>query len=143
MEKEETIYPSKIDWWIGLIMIGAPFIHLPLGVWMMTKGMTLFGFILIFWGLIIAGIIAALSYPCRYIVSDNHLTIRSGMVTDSFALSRITDVQPTKSMIASPALSLDRIELSLSDGTKRIISPSNQAEFIDQVKNALPKDSQH
>lgn len=137
MEDEEIVYPSKIDWWIGLIMVGVPLIHLPLGVMVMMKGLILYGILLIFWGLIIAAILSTLTFPCRYTVSNSNLKIQSGLVTDSFPLSKIEDVKPTRTIVASPALSLDRLELKLSDGTVRIISPVKQEEFISRIKGGI------
>jgi len=135
MKIEETIYPSKVDWWVWLILIGAPLIHLPLGILVMMRGFYLFGFGLIVWGLIIALVIASFSFPCRYVMSATSLTIRSGIVTDSFSLDRITAIKPVQSLAPAPALSRDRLELTLNDGTKRLISPSRQAEFIQQIES--------
>ncbi|MDF1754310.1 MAG: PH domain-containing protein [Verrucomicrobiales bacterium] len=141
MENEETVFPSKIDWWVGLLMALVPFIHLPLGVMVMVKGQVMFGFILIFWGMIVAAIIAALSFPCRYVLSPTTLTIRSGLVTDSFSLSKITGIKKSRTAQASPALSLDRLELSLNDDTKRVISPSRQDEFIAAIEAAIQRNA--
>ena len=84
--------------------------------------------------MIIAAVIAGLNYPCRYILGESSLTIRSGMVTDNVGFSQIKSIEPKRSMTAAPALSLDRVEISLNDDTKRVISPSDQDEFISRVR---------
>lgn len=136
-EPEAIVYPSKIDWWIGLIMIGAPLIHLPLGVWVLFTGQAIIGIGLIFWGFIMGAIIVSLTWPCHYTLSDSKLTIRSGLVTDPINLSRIKSIEPSRSIMAAPALSMDRVSIELTDGTHRLISPSRKEEFIAAVQKEI------
>ncbi|MEO0415776.1 MAG: PH domain-containing protein [Verrucomicrobiota bacterium] len=137
-EKAE-VYRSKVDWWVGVLLTFSPAIHLPLAIWVMTKGNILFGFILIFWGLIMAGIISMLLFPCHYEIKGPKLTIRSGMVNDPIMLHRIESVEPTKSWVPAPALSLDRLDIRLQDGTKRIISPKDKEGFLAAIGKSESK----
>jgi hypothetical protein len=134
---EVAVYPSKIDWWIGLIMIGAPLVHLPLGVWVLFTGQAIIGIALIFWGFIMGAIIVSLTWPCHYTLSDSMLTIRSGLVNDPIHLSRIKSIEPSSSIMAAPALSMDRVMIELTDGTHRLISPSRKDQFIETVQKEI------
>lgn len=100
----------------------------------MVEGKVLFGILLIFWTFIILAILMALSFPCKYLLSDSKLTIRSGMVTDPIYLSSIESLTKVRNAKAAPALSLDRVELKLKDGTERVISPKERDEFLAEVK---------
>lgn len=129
-------FPSKIDWWVALLLLFAPGIHLPLAIWVMSKGLPLFGVGLIVWGLIILVVILAMSFPCKYDVSEEHLVIRSGMFSDKIRLSKIEQIEPKRSWGASTALSVDRLELKLNDDSIRLISPKDKAGFTTAVQRA-------
>lgn len=136
-DTEEQVYPSKVDWWIGAIMILAPLIHLPLGVWVITQGQTMLGVGLIFWGFIIGGIITSLTWPCQYTLTGSKLIIRSGLMTDPIGYSKIVSIEESGSWMSAPALSLDRVKIELKDGSHRLISPEKKEEFIEKVRRSI------
>ena len=142
MEASETVYPSKIDWWIAALIVLAPFVHFPLGIWVLIQGKPLFGILLTFWGLIILVFLLCLCFPCKYVVSEKYLTIRIGLVTDQIGLSQIEEVKGTNTWLAAPALSLDRVEVKLKDGTKRIISPRDKKGFMDRISESISQNAE-
>ena len=142
MDSGETIYPSKIDWWIATLIVVAPSIHFPLGIWVMILGKPLIGILVTFWGLVILVFLLCLCFPCKYVVSDKYLTIRIGLVTDQIGLSQIEAVNETKTWLAAPALSLDRVEVKLKDGTNRIISPRDKIGFMDRISQSTSKNGE-
>ncbi len=134
---EDRIFPSRIDWWVTLLLIGAPVIHLPLGIWVITMGKVLIGVGLIVWGLILGVVILFLNWPCHYALKDSGLAIRSGMVNESIGFSRIQAVVKISSIKPAPALSKHRLKLTLSDKTERMISPKELDEFTELMRQKI------
>ncbi|RYZ92137.1 MAG: hypothetical protein EOP47_30650 [Sphingobacteriaceae bacterium] len=73
------------------------------------------------------------------ITADNLLKIRcSILVNVKMDISSIHKITKTLSAVSSPALSFDRIEIHYNKYDSVIISPRNQAEFIDRLKAFNP-----
>jgi hypothetical protein len=71
-----------------------------------------------------------------YTISGSTLRIKSGfiinIVVDIGAISKIT---PTRNMLSSPALSLDRLEIFYNKYDSVLISPDDKIEFAKQLKS--------
>ena len=131
----KTVYPSRVDWWLAALLIGAPVLVVVLGLHILTQSIGA-GAILIVSGLAIGALIAALAYPCIYTLTDEHLTIRAGLLTETLPLQRIRAVAPSSNPLSAPALSLQRIKLTLDDGY-RLISPRDRDAFIADLEARL------
>lgn len=123
-----TVYPSRVDWWLAMLLIGAPVLVVACGLHILTQSIGA-GAILIVSGLAIGALIAALAYPCVYSLTDDHLTIRAGLLHETLPLQRIRAVAPSSNPLSAPALSLQRIKLTLDDGC-RLISPRDRDAFM-------------
>ena len=80
-----------------------------------------------------AWLIGSLIWPMYYEISPSELVVRSGFLHWEITLSSIQQVRPTHNMLASPALSLDRlrIEYSQKDKTRfMLISPKDKSSFL-------------
>lgn len=73
----------------------------------------------------------------RYIVSTEELRVICGPFRLSYPLAQILDVQPTRSLLTAPAMSLDRIEIRFRGGASVVVSPANKAAFIEAVTPTL------
>lgn len=104
---------------------------------------TTFGLMLFFkiWaGAIIVGLVAVLILhmfsTTYYTISGNTLRIKSGfiinIVVDIGSISKIT---PTRNMLSSPALSLDRLEIFYNKYDSVLISPDDKIGFAEQLKS--------
>jgi hypothetical protein len=70
-----SIYPSKVDLWLATVLIIAPVLVIGLGIYLtLTIGWA--GLICLFSGLFMATLMAGLSIPCRYTLTDSSLLIR-------------------------------------------------------------------
>ena len=68
-----------------------------------------------------------------YEIRDTDLLVRSGPFRWKINLEDIRSIQPSHSLISSPALSLDRLEIRYGSGQVILISPKDHAAFIDQL----------
>jgi membrane protein YdbS with pleckstrin-like domain len=126
-------FPSKVDAWLAVILVLAP-----LGsfagfadpnVWESTSVLLL----ALSGPAVFALIYGLLVLPMRYGISGDELIVRHGVVRRRTPLAKILSVQPTRTPISSPALSLDRLKLSTGPDSIRdriIISPADKEGFM-------------
>ena len=75
----------------------------------------------------------------KYTISNQNLNIKGGfLVNEDIDISKIKKIEKTFNILASPAASLDRIEIKYGDGNSILISPKNKTEFINDVKKINP-----
>lgn len=128
-------YPSKVDVWlvglISVILLGN--LGLMLFLWFSQPTVKLpFGVsILLLMGVI--GFCVWLFSTTRYTVTDDQLLVRSGPFTWNIPVTTITQVKVTRNPISSPALSLDRLEISYGSQKKIMISPKDKTGFLQAI----------
>jgi uncharacterized membrane protein len=131
----KTEYLSRIDSWLAIVLIGAPLLVVAAGVFTLTSSLGA-GIVTIITGLIVGGMIAALSLPCVYTLTDESLTIKSGMLEDEVPLRTIRRAEKSSNLWSAPALSLRRVKITLDDGS-RFISPKDRDGFITDLEARL------
>ena len=126
-----SVYPSRVDWWFMIVVVVALAICADAAFRLATSGST--GDLLIL-GVLIAvlGIIGMLLIPTRYLIGDGLLVVQSGVWKVRIPLASIRRVSPTRSLLASPALSLDRLAVLYRTGTI-YISPARQDAFLREL----------
>ena len=125
-------FRSKIDWWMGLILVALPVIELGgLAVAVRDGNGEAITSMAVAFGMV-AAVYGLLLIPIRYGVSSDRLVIRFGVVRRHVDLAAIREVYPTHNPLASPALSLDRLAIRTGDGTfgTSLISPAEREEFL-------------
>jgi len=128
-----TVYKSKIDWWLGAILVIAMIasifaglkalsVDTPNSVWTaaLIGGV---GFILPLVSLL----------TTRYTVEEQQLVVRSGIFRWRIPLNEISGITPTSDPIASPALSLDRLRITYGQAKSLLISPRDKDGFLAQI----------
>lgn len=121
-------YPSKIDWWLGLVLALAPLACLVGALATVRAGE---GIVVSFGGIaFITAIYLGLVFPMRYGVDDESLVVRFGLVRHRIAIAGITEVRPTRNPLSSPALSLDRLRIEYAGGKAIMISPREREAFL-------------
>jgi uncharacterized membrane protein YdbT with pleckstrin-like domain len=131
-QQEVVWYPSKVDRWLGAILVLLPLIE----VVVLAIGLTSGNAEDILWGLIALGFIVLLYVlvvlPVRYGITDRELIIRFGVIRQRVPLAQIAEVRPTRSPLASPALSMDRLAIRTGKGflPAAQISPAHREEFL-------------
>ncbi|WP_088008676.1 PH domain-containing protein [Indiicoccus explosivorum] len=117
------IFPSKKDWWLGVIILGSAVLCLAIPF---IEGDWIAGVLL----LPLGGGMLWLWFSTRYILTDEKLIVRYGPFRHEIAVSAITNVRKTKNPFSSPALSLKRLEINYSPYGTILISPKNRDDFI-------------
>jgi hypothetical protein len=131
-DPEVRWFRSKIDWWLGLILVALPLVELGALLAALRSGerdaaiATAAGFAMV------AAIYGLLLIPVRYGVSNEHLIIRFGVVRRRIALDAIGEVYATHNPLSSPALSLERLAVRTGAGLSgmSLISPLEREEFL-------------
>jgi hypothetical protein len=124
------IFYSKVDWWFAIVMVATALISIhsiytvfsraPLSsVWYVM--------VLIF----VVGVLFPVSIlsTTKYQIVGHTLDISSGPFSWKIEINSIKSIRRSSSLIASPALSMNRIELEHSKG-RILVSPSGEKEFL-------------
>lgn len=114
----------------ALLIVDARQTDVPVEVWWMVAGITLF----------VVTLMRVTAWPVRYEIDDELLRVRSGLITYRIVLGSIVRVEPTRSLISSPAWSLDRLRVVFLAGrgieTALMVSPADKAGFLRALEDA-------
>ena len=134
-----TVYKSKIDWWLGAILVVAMIASAlaglkalstdtPNAIWTaaLIGGV---GFILPLVGLL----------STRYVIQGQQLVVRSGLFKWRIPINEISDITPSSDPVASPALSLDRLRITYGQTKSLLISPRDKDGFLAQIASLPPR----
>lgn len=76
----------------------------------------------------------------RYtITEEGKLVVRAFFLKQTYDLSKLESITPSRSLLSSPAASLRRLRLDFGVGKPLIISPAAQEYFIEEVLRINPK----
>ena len=127
----KTIFRSKIDCLIGILLIGGSVWVIPLEICLaFDKGTVLQWGLSVFW---ISFIICIydLALNIRYVVDNDFLTVRCGrFVKHTYRIADIVSIKRSNTIMSSPAASLDRIELLTRKRQRIVVSPYRRDEFV-------------
>ena len=119
-------FPSKVDTWIGVLLFVAPVLSLVSGITAVLAGGGLFALAPVaFVGLLYVGLV----WPIAYEVTDEALVIRFGLMRSRVPYAKIKAVRPTRTILSSPALSLDRLHVDCGNPLGPNISPADRDGF--------------
>jgi Bacterial PH domain len=128
MSENTVWFRSKVDWWLGLLLVVAPAVTLVGGL-SAPESQRLAALTGTF---VLAAVYLGLVFPMRYGITDSELVVRHGLVRQRVKLADITAVIPTRNPISSPALSLDRLRITFGTGFGKnfMISPVDKQQFL-------------
>jgi hypothetical protein len=136
----DTTYPSKKDAWLVLLLgsSAVTMIAAAVAVWMQPGGWTTR------W--LVSGLMALVAIftvdlllRTNYTLSDELLRIRCGVFRWRVPYDSIRFVKRSRTLLSGPALSLDRLVASCSDGLLPvIISPDDQQRFLKDLAERAP-----
>lgn len=66
-------------------------------------------------------------------MGDRELLVRSGPFRWRIAIDGIESIRPSRSPLSSPALSLDRLEITYGGGRRLLISPEDREGFLEAI----------
>lgn len=129
-------YYSKVDWWLIAVIVGSVLFTFALGIFMFHQ--TRIGSYICFGsGIFIGGLFLLLAVPCKYTLTEDRVIIQSGILRQEALYSQITGVKKSNNPLSAPALSLQRVKITMTNGFK-LISPKNREQFIEELISKLP-----
>ena len=131
-------YSSKIDWWIIPLLLVPPTAALFLVGRAFQTGNWTDGLIGLLTLLFVLAIYFGLIFPMRYGITQDRLIVRAGLTRQEVPLEQIVEVRRTYNPLSSPALSLDRLQITTTGRLFNmvLISPAQQTEFVNELAAA-------
>ena len=121
------IYRSKIDCWLAVLI---PALTILPALPLVISGEDI-------WVVVLLAFISALELAVvtgfRYVIDGSKLIVKTLYVINSgtYDIGNIVEITPTRTILSSPAASLDRIAISFSNSrTPLVISPVDKDAFI-------------
>ncbi|KXX70566.1 PH domain-containing protein [Flammeovirga sp. SJP92] len=125
-------YNSKINYPLAIFTIGSMLIPTVLFAF------TAKWFMLLLFGLLTAFVVH-MFMNTFYIIDGNMLQIKSGILVNiKIPIDAISKVKKTNSLLSSPALSFDRLDIRYTKYSNVLISPKNKIEFIEKLLESNP-----
>lgn len=126
------VFRSKIDLWLLVVLVAAAAFPFTQAVAGLRNGSSWIPHVLTF--ALLGGIFSWLLLSTKYTVSQDTLLVQSGPFRWSIAKNEITQIVSSKSILSSPALSLDRLRIDYAAGGKFVlISPKDKDGFLKAV----------
>ncbi|MDE5896078.1 MAG: PH domain-containing protein [Muribaculum intestinale] len=129
------IYRSKIDCWLAVLI---PALTILPALPLVISGEDI-------WVVVLLAFISALELAVvtgfRYVIDGSNLIVKALYVINSgtYDIGNIVEITPTRTILSSPAASLDRIAISLSNSrTPLVISPVDKEAFISTLTAINP-----
>lgn len=127
-----TVYQSKVDVWLVALSVG-----------IMAAACVPGLFFDFSWGALTAcllslALVVSVVFSIRYEISGDKLRVVCCWIfIETFDIHKITSVKPTRTILSSPAASLDRIEVRAGRRSV-VISPRSKHQFVKQLLDINP-----
>ena len=136
-----TIYRSAVDLWVALMLLMTPAAAILFSAMLVRQGraadaMTVF---LVGAGLLLLTILC--TFPCRYTILIDTLSIRCGVLCYQVPLSEIKQLEKSVSLRSGPALSLRRV-LVATEKRKYLLSPKDREGFMAELQAAMERNDE-
>lgn len=128
-----VVFKSKIDTWLLIVLMCAVVACAYAATEVVTRveelGVLVSGVVI---GVLAigAGLPLWIVLTTRYHLGDDTLHVRSGPFAWIVPIDDITEVEASRSILSSPALSLDRLRISYGAGREILISPEPRQQFL-------------
>jgi hypothetical protein len=132
MENTET-FRSKVDGWF----IAVAAVITGVGIISGFSAASLGTVLPVVVALPIVGSVLWIWRSTRYVVTDTSLRVRCGFMETAVPLADITGLRRTSTVLAAPALSLDRLEVRHAGGAV-VISPVRREQFVAAITSRNP-----
>ena len=119
-------FQSKKDIWLAVLIWGV----IILMFFMMITEQNIVVYIV---GILNNALLLWLWFGTNYKIDDEDLIVRSGPFKSTIDIKSIKKLRATKTLLAGPALSIDRIEIQYKRYDSVIISPKEKNKFIESL----------
>lgn len=132
-------FPSRIDAWLiglvfGSLLLGAVGVGVAL---VLDPGMTTTELAIAIVAVLAVGVgMFWMIRTTHYTVDGDTLRVRGGPWRLNIPIASITSVKPSRSLLSSPAWSLDRLEIRHGSGKSVLISPDDREGFLRALREA-------
>jgi len=135
-----TIFTSKIDFWLAFLILGSSLllVLVPVWEWMYNNSSIKRIIFISLFTIPTALLLLVLFFNIKYTLTADTLLVKNGFSTQSISLEDITHITPTSSTLSAPALSLDRIEIRYEGGSI-VISPKDKDRFYRAIQERVPE----
>ena len=127
----KTVYPTKVS--ITLILI----ISLIMGCILISLAVSS-KWIPFFIDLLLYVSVVYLMVSIKYEINELQLIIHQAMGKMVIDINTIKSIEPTHTIVSSPAASLDRLRINYNKYDEVIVSPRRKEEFIRQLQTINP-----
>jgi hypothetical protein len=124
-------FPSKRDWWLGLLIWGLTLLAAIPALLKPGKGQLIIMIAVILF-------IGWIWFGTGYEISEDVLKISCGPFRQRILLQEIREIKRTRSPLSSPACSLDRMEIKYGKSKRVMISPADKENFIKTIIKKSP-----
>lgn len=134
IDRVARTFKSAVDWWfyasIGLTVVVLTFASFQMWIAGSTLGLA----VVVGTTIIAVGLPVWLLKSTCYVVEASVLRIRCGPFSWNILRSSIENIEPSRSPLSSPALSLNRLKIRYDAGQSVMVSPSAQDEFLEAMQ---------
>lgn len=123
------VFRSAVDTWFYLVLVVTAAIVLAAMVPVVATGHPAAIPVVIVCAVVAIGLPLWLLASTRYTVTGEALLVRCGPFGWRIPRSEISQIRPSRSILSSPALSLDRLEIRYGDGKSILVSPADKDGF--------------
>lgn len=136
---ESVYFPSKRDRWLGALLALPLVAEVLVLLVAFDPGLLVESVAVV----LAAGAVPAVLVPwiwfgTGYRIAEDHLAIRSGPFAWRIPLASIKEVRPSRSIVAGPALSFDRLEIVYGSHQSVLVSPAGRAGFLEALGRRCP-----
>ena len=132
-------FASRVDTWLATVLLGsALWVAVAVaGAWRHASGaMAAILVVVLAVGTVLPLWVLAAT---RYRVEGDDLLIRSGPMRWRIAVGDIRSIEPTRSWLSSPALSLDRLRIHYGRAGHVMVSPRDKDAFMQALLRRNPR----
>ena len=119
-------FKSKKDVWLSVLIWGV----IILMFFIMITEQNIVVYIV---GILNNALLLWIWFGTSYRIDDEALIVRSGPFISTIDIKTIKKLKATKTLLAGPALSLDRIEIQYKTYDTVIVSPKDKNEFVENL----------
>lgn len=132
-----SIHRSKMDTWLIVTLGFSAMVSLAAaGLMIYVESSPMTWSVAAFTAGVGAGLPLWLFASTYYKIEPDYLLVRCGPFKFSILLAEISGITPGRSLLSSPALSLDRLRIDYGHGKSLMVSPRDKEQFMKDIEAA-------